>query len=291
MNRILVVGGTGRLGAPVARRLLAEGFDVRVLTRNETRARMLFAPDTELAVGDVGDPAALRAALDGCTGVHVSLAGGPLPADYDRVEHRGTAAVARAAAEQGVKLLTYLSGATVRAEHAGHPPTAAKLAAERAVHDSGVPFTVFRASWFMESLPAFVRGRRAVVPGRQRIPYRFLAAEDFAATVVAAHRTGAAAGRTLAVLGPQPLTIEEALARYCAIAEPGVRVSGVPLGLLRTVAALTRDAALADTVRSLRYFSTATEEGDPADLAALFDAPATDLETWARRRVDSGPTA
>src|SRR5262249_37404370 len=41
-RRILVVGGTGMLGQPVVRRLLADGYPVRVLSRAPDRARALL---------------------------------------------------------------------------------------------------------------------------------------------------------------------------------------------------------------------------------------------------------
>lgn len=46
--KILVVGATGMLGAPVAQRLLKDGFDVRVLARTPEKARALFDPAVEV---------------------------------------------------------------------------------------------------------------------------------------------------------------------------------------------------------------------------------------------------
>ncbi|WP_371502447.1 NAD(P)H-binding protein [Kitasatospora sp. NBC_00374] len=286
MERILVIGATGRSGGPVARRLHRDGVTVRILARDPERARALFGPGYEIAAGDVESPESVRKALLDCTGVHVAITGGPRPQDYDRIEHLGTASVARLAADAGVRLLTYVSGATVRAEHAGFPATAAKLAAEEAVRASGVPFTVFRPSWFMESLPSFVRGARATVPGRQQLPFRFLAADDFAGMVGAAHRTGAAAGRTLTVFGPHALSIPEALATYCAAAHPGSKVTTAPLRLLRVVAAVSRDDALTTAIDSMAYFREATEAGDPTEADDLFGAPTTTVAEWSRRTVE-----
>jgi uncharacterized protein YbjT (DUF2867 family) len=74
-RRILILGGTGLLGAPVARRLDADGFAVRVLTRDPDRARRVLGPSCEIATGDVGDPGSLAPASEGCWGVHASVAG------------------------------------------------------------------------------------------------------------------------------------------------------------------------------------------------------------------------
>ena len=69
MTKVLVVGGTGVMGAPVVRRLAARsGSEVTVLTRDprSERARALLSAGTvHLLRGDVDDAAALEAAMAG----------------------------------------------------------------------------------------------------------------------------------------------------------------------------------------------------------------------------------
>ena len=84
-DTILVVGGTGMLGEQVARQLLRDGFEVRLLARDVERARTLFGPDFEYFAGDVDNPHAIERALEGCTGVHISLRGSSDPDELDRV--------------------------------------------------------------------------------------------------------------------------------------------------------------------------------------------------------------
>lgn len=91
---VLILGGSGLLGAPVARRFRAEGYAVRLLVRDEARARRLLGDGFQHVVGGMGSADALSAAVDGCTAVHISLGGLSDPAEIDRVERRGTAEVA-----------------------------------------------------------------------------------------------------------------------------------------------------------------------------------------------------
>ncbi len=56
MATILVVDGTGLIGAPVARQLQAAGHAVRVLTRNPEPAQTRFSPGFDVRGGDVEDP-------------------------------------------------------------------------------------------------------------------------------------------------------------------------------------------------------------------------------------------
>jgi dihydroflavonol-4-reductase len=67
--RVLVTGGTGKIGNAVARRLVDRGDQVVALVRDMARARETLPPGVELARGDVIDPASLREACDGIDAV------------------------------------------------------------------------------------------------------------------------------------------------------------------------------------------------------------------------------
>jgi uncharacterized protein YbjT (DUF2867 family) len=107
-DTVLVIGGTGQLGAPVVGQPRGDGYRVRVLARRLPPAHDRDA-DLEYVEGDLDDTDALRSALAGCAAVHVSVRGEPTAESYDRVEHRGPARVAELAARGGVGRLTYVA--------------------------------------------------------------------------------------------------------------------------------------------------------------------------------------
>lgn len=183
MGNILVVGATGLIGGPVARRLLADGHDVRVLARDTGRAGARLGADFEYAQGSVTDAESVDRAMHGMNGVHVSLGVEDL-AQLEPVEHQGTATVAAAAARHGLERISYLTGSLVRVDYG--PKIAehrAKLAAEQAIQDSGVPYTFFRPTYFTNTLPRHVQGPFLVTLGRQRQVLHPVCAEDFAVQV------------------------------------------------------------------------------------------------------------
>ena len=281
MNKqtILVVGGTGMLGQQVARQLLRDGFEVRLLARDVKRARTLLGADFGYFAGDVDDSGAIERALEGCAGVHVSLRGGSDPEELDRVEYRGTARVAELAARHDVSRLTYLSGILV-AEDAEIPGDRAKYRAEQAIHRSGVPYTIFKPTYFMETLPRHVQGRLAIVLGRQPHPLHMVAASDFARMVSRAFRTSQAANRHFFVHGPEGITIPDALRLYCSLIEPPKRVVSMPLGFMSVVDALFMRGQLRSTLQLMRVMQRVGERGDPSEANEVLGAPTTMLRQW-----------
>jgi uncharacterized protein YbjT (DUF2867 family) len=265
-GRVLVVGATGLLGRPVAERLRADGFGVRILARDPERASTLLGNGYDVVRGDVEDADALRAALEGADGVHISLKAGPERGAPERVEHQGTARVAGLAKESGVKRITYLSGCFVDERHAQDSEAeAAKLGAEQAIESSGVAYTILRPTYFMETLALHVQGRVAVVLGKQPHPWHMIAASDFAGMVSGAHSSTAQSSANQFVFGPEPLTIAEALKRYCEAVEGGMRVLTVPLRLMKALNATVMRGALN---RELALMTVMQREGEPTAPAA-----------------------
>jgi dihydroflavonol-4-reductase len=111
--RVLVTGATGKVGHAVARALAERGDAVRALVRDPGRARGVLTPDVELVSGDVTEPASLGAAAAGCELVFNAMG---LPEQwlrdesaFERVNALGTANVAAAAREAGVRRLVHTS--------------------------------------------------------------------------------------------------------------------------------------------------------------------------------------
>lgn len=109
----LVTGASGFVGAAVARALLAEGRDVRVLVRETSDRRNIAGLDVEVVTGDLREPQSLRSAVSGCEAVfHVAAdyrlwARDPKSLYHSNVD--GSVNLMRAAAEAGVGRIVYTS--------------------------------------------------------------------------------------------------------------------------------------------------------------------------------------
>jgi uncharacterized protein YbjT (DUF2867 family) len=197
---ILVTGGTGTLGRLVVPRLLGAGREVRVLSRRSREGE----EGVELVTGDLATGDGIDAAVAG-TEIILHCAGGP-KGDEDKARH-----LVRAASRAGVRHLVFISvvGAdrvplVSGIDRAMFGYFGSKLAAERAVADSGLPWTTLRATQFQESILLIVRqlARLPVVPVPAGFRFQPVGAGEVAARLVEL-ALGAPAGLVPDMGGPR----------------------------------------------------------------------------------------
>ena len=143
---ILVTGGTGTLGRLVVARLRDAGCDIRVLSRSPHDA----SDGIELVTGDLATGLGIEAAVAGAeTIVHCA---GTAKGDADKARN-----LVRPASEAGVRHVVYISvvGADrvpilSGIDRAIFGYFGSKLAAERVVAGSGLPWTTLRATQFFD---------------------------------------------------------------------------------------------------------------------------------------------
>jgi uncharacterized protein YbjT (DUF2867 family) len=151
-NRVIAVtGATGQQGGAVARKLLADGWKVRALTRdvNKPAAQELAALGAEVVPGDMEDRAALDAAFQGAYGVF-SVQNFWLPHVGFDGEIRQGKNVADAAKAAGVEHLLYSS---VGAAHRGmgQKHFESKWGVEKYIQSLEIPYTILRPAFFMDN--------------------------------------------------------------------------------------------------------------------------------------------
>ncbi|MEI7556000.1 NAD(P)H-binding protein [Candidatus Chlorohelix sp.] len=282
VEKILVIGATGLLGEPVARKLQADGYVVRILSRSLEKAKAKFGSDFEIAVGDVEDTNALETALRNCDGVHINLDGGQDP----DLERRGVINTVEAAKKIGVKRITYLSGASVCEENRWFAGTNAKFQAETAIASSGLAYTIFKSTFFMESLPRFVQGKRASVIGKQPFSLHWVSATDYAEMVSKAYKSSEVVGKAIYVLGSETYTMENALKIYCAKLNPNAVVSNLPIMMARLIALMSNSKELKQALPFFSYTGKVKvlENGDSNAALSLLGRPFITLEEWCKTR-------
>jgi nucleoside-diphosphate-sugar epimerase len=272
--RVLVVGGTGALGAPVVRALTRAGHEVTVTTRSTRRSAVAQTAGASTAVADLLDPSAFDRAMglvEPEVVVHAATAlpaGGPQRwsqlAATNALRGSGTRQLVESAARHGVRRVvsqSFLAGyAPVTDPNArlaetasfGEPTGARGLRAatvalrelESHTMTSGVEGVVLRFGFFYgdpagtDALHAALRRRRLPLPGDAPGVVSFVHVDDAAAAVLAATET-AAAGQVLNVADDEPATFGDYVrATAASIGAPPPRTVPTALGRLLAPAAV-----------------------------------------------------
>jgi uncharacterized protein YbjT (DUF2867 family) len=179
---ILVTGGTGTLGQHVVLRLQDAGCEVRVLSRRNRET----GDGIEFVTGDLATGEGIEAAVDGVAAI-VHLAGSA-KGDEDKARN-----LVQAASRAGAQHLVYIS--VVGAERIPVESSldrnmfgyfASKRAAERIVEDSGLPWTILRATQFHELILMVAQqmAKLPVVPIPAGFRFQPVEADEVAARLV-----------------------------------------------------------------------------------------------------------
>ena len=184
---VFLTGATGRIGAPLARALLARGDRVVALVRDTRKAADLEGAGARLIRGTLADRGALEEGVSGASAVY-HLAGGvrgPGPETADRLNREGTLAVLEVAKTRALRSFVLASTGAIYGDRSGlwvaedyppNPNTAygiSKVAAEEAAIASGLPVRIARiAAVYGPGTPflqvARMRAGRAWLPGEGR---------------------------------------------------------------------------------------------------------------------------
>jgi len=196
---VLVTGGTGELGRAVVDALRSAGHTPRPMSRRPGRGQV---------VADLATGSGIAPAVRDCDAV-VHAASDP-QGDPQTVDVDGTARLVRACREAGVTHLLYVSIVGVDRNPLAYYQ--AKLAAERVVARSGLPYSILRSSQFHSLIGMiareFRRGPVCLAPtGMAAEP---VAVEDVAAAIVRRLEAGPS-GAIEEYAGPERLS-----ARRCA---------------------------------------------------------------------------
>lgn len=242
MAMTLVLGGSGKTGRRVVKRLTAKDLPVRIGSRH---GGLPF---------DWTDRASWGPALQGVTTAYVSY--------YPDLAVPGAAETvgdfAAFAAQSGVRRLVLLSG---RGEEEAQT-------AEKAVQASGADWTIVRASWFNQNfsenylLEPVLEGQVLLPVGD--IPEPFVDADDIADVAVAALTGEGHAGQTYEVTGPRLLTFADAVAAIASATGRDIIFTPVPAA--DYAAALTAEGVPVEIVDLLGYLFTTVMDGRNAHL-------------------------
>jgi len=138
--KILVIGGTGNVGAEVVKELQNRNADIRLLVRKEGDGS---PKGVEVAIGDLLDPVSVQKALQGVDKLYLLNAVNPDELTQGLIAYD-------LAKRLKLKHIVYHSVFRVE-QFKDVPHFASKLAIENALRQFDVPFTIIRPNYFSQN--------------------------------------------------------------------------------------------------------------------------------------------
>jgi nucleoside-diphosphate-sugar epimerase len=267
---VLVTGAAGFLGSHVTELLVESGERPRVLVRPGHSTSQLADADVDIHRGDVADPVALAAALDGVDRVlNCAARTGPWgpEAEYERTNVRGLETLVRAAMAAGVRRLVHVSSITVHGNDVrgqadesaplrveSNPYSRSKVAGERLleslIREEAVSATIVRPGWiygprdtasFARIVAMIEKGRMMMIgSGENHLPLVY--ARDAAQGVLLASEAEGAEGRSYLLVNDQPVTQREFLGAIASELGAPTPTRHIPYRLGLAVGALAEGA-------------------------------------------------
>jgi nucleoside-diphosphate-sugar epimerase len=275
---LLLTGAAGRLGARLLPLLRERGWSVRCLVH----ARPVAGAD-ELVPGDLRTGEGLDRALEGAVAVAnlAAVTHARRPGAYTAVNAGGAGTLASAARRHGIA--RFLQVSTRAIDPAGGAYSRSKLAGERLVAASGVPFVIVRLPEVLglgsrEGVDSIVerarRNRPIPLVGDGRDELRPVPAADVSRALATALEAPAVEGRTFTLAG-EPVSAR-AFARACVTAfDSSSRIVPVPAPVVAGLALLGHVLPVPvypDQLKRLRSAKPPPSSGARAELG--FDPPA-----------------
>ena len=238
MQKILFIGATGMLGKPVAKELLKAGFEITLLARDINKMKILF-PGVNIIWGDVFDSESLSKAFAGQDIVYLNLSVAQSSKEKDpQAEREGIENIISAAKESGIKRLACISSLVHFYDGMNGFnwwSFRIKQTAIKKIKASGIPYTIFYPSTFMETFPyQMMQGKKLAMLGKSIAPMWFIAADDFGKQVARSFEISGNENKEYNIQGPEAFTGDEAAKIFIAnYKKSKLSTMKVPIGLMK----------------------------------------------------------
>jgi uncharacterized protein YbjT (DUF2867 family) len=286
--KILVTGGTGKVGSEVIKQLVKRRASVRALVR-EQEATAKMPEGVEVVQGDLLDPVSVRKALDGVDKLYLLNAVAPDELTQGLIAYD-------LAKKLRLKQIVYHS--VFKAEQFKDVPHfASKLAIESALREFDLPFTIIRPNYFYQNdvtLKDVITKADAYPMPLGEAGVSAVDTRDIAEAAAIALTSDGHLGKTYNLNGPEVLSGACVALIWSGLLGKEIRYSGEDLDVFEDQMRKTAPSWSAFDIRMMfqgyleRGF--AAEDGDVETVTKLLGHPPCRYEEFARETVQEWQT-
>ncbi|NLR93770.1 SDR family oxidoreductase [Flammeovirga agarivorans] len=241
MKKITIIGATGTLGLPITKQLTKKGVQVKAVVRDIKKAKEILPSTVEIVYGDVAEKDSLKTALTGSETIYLNLN----TTNWDenasfQPEREGIMNVIDISKELGINHIMQIVGID-----SSHPEFAVKGMEYKTnrirkpgmeyLKNSGINYTYFHCSVFLDSFPTFIQGEDFGIIGHHQYPVFFTNTTDLADTIYNAIGNDKVYNRAFTVQGQEGLSFPEAAQRFVNIYNPSIQISEYPMETIKHI--------------------------------------------------------
>lgn len=241
MKTLTIIGATGTLGLPITKKLSQKGIQVKAVVRDVEKAKELFPKHVEIVYGDVSDKESLIKALIGSETIYLNL--NTTNWDENAVfqpEREGIIHVIDVSKTLGVKHIMQIVGIDL-----SHPEFATKgmeyktnrirKPAINHLKNSGIHYTYFHCSVFLDSFPTFIQGEDFGIIGHHHHPVFFTNTSDLSEHISNAIGNEKSYNQSFTVQGTEGVSFPEAAKRFVNVYNSRIQVSEYPMETIKHI--------------------------------------------------------
>ena len=299
-KQIIIYGGTGYYGHKVVEKLIEKGQPVKVVSRDETKARKILGEKVEIFQGDVTNHETIVESLKnvGSIVICLSAVSTKLIRKMKQIERDAVLMIMNEARKANISRLVYMSGYEMREQILRDLKIPEfgeiKIEIESTISQSDFNWTILGASPSSEIFFTFVRNGKMTVPGGGRNAIPSISAEDVGEITAQTVMRNDLGGRRIRLTSPEAFSFPEVALKISEASGKKVKHISIPLFIINIVSFLLLPfnpffRFLYKSLKLLNNFPADLAENVPDDhkiLRELFDYEPVTLDMEIRKRMN-----
>jgi uncharacterized protein YbjT (DUF2867 family) len=242
--KLLVIGATGTLGRQVVRHALDQGYEVRCLVRNFSRASFLKEWGAQLVKGNICQPETLPSALEGITAViDAATARATDSLTMKQVDWQGKVNLIQAVKKAGIDRYIFFSILN-NEKYPNVPLMRIKNCTELYLKEIGLNYTILQLCGFMQGLIGQyaipILDEQSVWVTGESTPIAYMNTQDIAKFAIKAVEVPETGQKTFPVVGTRPWSADEIISLCERLSGKTAKISRTSLGFIKVIEKITR---------------------------------------------------